>query len=324
MVGARRSSSTLAGQYPALPRNTTRPRPADGWTNSLAAPWAMPVEWHGWDRMNLARCSGSRIVFPRLPRRLPACRWPLLDRVLASSHGLGGCAQTRVGSGLVGVVAAREARSKISQACSRSPRVAASLASFPHVSMNDGMALGSSTAPPISIAFARREIAALGALAARAVTGCGAPVVRGKGSAKDEGRDPPVTRAESRPSESGRQDLNLRPLGPEDPPWASDMVGSLPPTTDVLGTTVDRAGDPSDTSRPYRLDPAASGTIQAQRTLGAPRLLTVREVALRFRVSRATVYRLVAEGRIPALRVSSGAVRIPEAALLPRQNQQSR
>jgi hypothetical protein len=36
------------------------------------------------------------------------------------------------------------------------------------------------------------------------------------------------------------------------------------------------------------------------------------------------VYRLVAEGRIPALRVSSGAVRIPEAALLPRQKQQSR
>jgi len=32
---------------------------------------------------------------------------------------------------------------------------------------------------------------------------------------KDEGRDPTVSRAKSRPSESGRQDLNLRPLGPE-------------------------------------------------------------------------------------------------------------
>ena len=81
--------------------------------------------------------------------------------------------------------------------------------------MNDGMALGSSTAPPISIAFARPEIAALGAPAARAVTGFGAPVVRGNGSAKDEGRDSPVSRAESRPSESGRQDLNLRPLVPK-------------------------------------------------------------------------------------------------------------
>src|SRR5512138_3698585 len=34
-------------------------------------------------------------------------------------------------------------------------------------------------------------------------------------SIKDEGRDPPVSRAMSRPSESGRQDSNLRPLGPE-------------------------------------------------------------------------------------------------------------
>ena len=34
-----------------------------------------------------------------------------------------------------------------------------------------------------------------------------------------------------------------------------------------------------------------------------------------------TVYRLVEEGRIPALRVSSRAVRIPEPALPPRQKQ---
>jgi hypothetical protein len=66
--------------------------------------------------------------------------------------------------------------------------------------MNDGMALGSSTASSISIGFARPEIAALGAPAARTVTGFGAPVVRGNGSAKDEGRDSPGSRAESRPS----------------------------------------------------------------------------------------------------------------------------
>jgi integrase len=35
-------------------------------------------------------------------------------------------------------------------------------------------------------------------------------------AAKDEGRGPPVSRAMPRPSKSGRQDLNLRPLGPED------------------------------------------------------------------------------------------------------------
>ncbi len=35
------------------------------------------------------------------------------------------------------------------------------------------------------------------------------------GTGKDEGREAPVSRETSRPSESGRQDLNLRPLGPE-------------------------------------------------------------------------------------------------------------
>jgi integrase len=38
---------------------------------------------------------------------------------------------------------------------------------------------------------------------------------RSAGFRKDEGRDPPVSRAKSRPSKSGRQDSNLRPLGPE-------------------------------------------------------------------------------------------------------------
>jgi excisionase family DNA binding protein len=45
------------------------------------------------------------------------------------------------------------------------------------------------------------------------------------------------------------------------------------------------------------------------------RLLTVREVAEQLRVYRATVYRLVVEGRIPAVRVSSGAIRVPDTAL---------
>jgi excisionase family DNA binding protein len=46
------------------------------------------------------------------------------------------------------------------------------------------------------------------------------------------------------------------------------------------------------------------------------RLLTVREVADRFRVSRATVYRLVQAGALPVLRISN-SIRIPEAALAP-------
>ena len=45
-------------------------------------------------------------------------------------------------------------------------------------------------------------------------------------------------------------------------------------------------------------------------------LLTVREVADRLQVSRATVYRLVLAGALPVLRVSN-AIRIPDGALVP-------
>ncbi len=48
-----------------------------------------------------------------------------------------------------------------------------------------------------------------------------------------------------------------------------------------------------------------------------PQYLTVREVAERIRVCRATVYRMIDEGRLPAVRVSSGAIRV-DAALIPR------
>jgi excisionase family DNA binding protein len=44
--------------------------------------------------------------------------------------------------------------------------------------------------------------------------------------------------------------------------------------------------------------------------MGTSRLLTVTEAADRLRLSRATVYRLVAEGRLSSVRVSSGAIRI--------------
>jgi excisionase family DNA binding protein len=46
-----------------------------------------------------------------------------------------------------------------------------------------------------------------------------------------------------------------------------------------------------------------------------PEFLTVREVAERLRVCRATVYRMIDEGRLPAVRVSSGAIRIRSSDL---------
>jgi excisionase family DNA binding protein len=39
----------------------------------------------------------------------------------------------------------------------------------------------------------------------------------------------------------------------------------------------------------------------------------VREVAARLRVCRATVYRMIHEGRLPAVRVSSGTIRVVDA-----------
>jgi excisionase family DNA binding protein len=50
--------------------------------------------------------------------------------------------------------------------------------------------------------------------------------------------------------------------------------------------------------------------------------LTIPEVAERLRVSRATVYRLVAERRIPAVRISSGAIRVVSG--LPSRGKQQR
>jgi excisionase family DNA binding protein len=114
---------------------------------------------------------------------------------------------------------------------------------------------------------------------------------------------------------SGRQDSNLRPLGPEGSTRGSDTAGSGPVQADVAETAGVGGGAGSDTDRPRRPGPAASVTFQSQRTLGTCRLLTIPEVAERLRVCRATVYRLVAEGRIPAVRISSGAIRVPVGAL---------
>jgi excisionase family DNA binding protein len=140
-----------------------------------------------------------------------------------------------------------------------------------------------------------------------------APSTRAPG-ANDEGA--PVSRAKPRPSESGRQDLNLRPLGPEILAGASDTVGSGPMATDVTETTEARGSCRSDTDGLRRPGPAASVTSQAQRTLDTYRLLTVRQVAERLQVCRATVYRLVAGGQLPAVRVSSGAIRVRDSGLL--------
>ena len=203
-----------------------------------------------------------------------------------------------------------EASARRRRALWPSPLAAASPASFPHASKNAGMALGSSMVAAILGGPPASTTASLAALGASGVTEFGAPVVRGGGAGKVEGRDPPVSRAMSRPSKSGRQDLNLRPLGPEGSLAGSDTVGSDPFASDVPGIIRVRDGLGSDTFGSERSTMTAPGTIQAQRTLSMPALLTVAEAAGRLRLSRATVYRLVAEGRLESVRVSSGSIRI--------------
>jgi integrase len=70
-------------------------------------------------------------------------------------------------------------------------------------------ASGPTSSPP------KRCLRRTAAPSAPSVADFRAPVVHGAPSGKEEGRVPSVSREESRPSKSGRQDLNLRPLGPE-------------------------------------------------------------------------------------------------------------
>jgi hypothetical protein len=109
------------------------------------------------------------------------------------------------------------ARSVRTQTRRKSPREIASPMSLAHVSRNAGIALGSSTSSALTTGRPTTFRGVMAAPAAPSVVEFGAPVVRSAPSGKKEGRVPSVSRVESRPSESGRQDSNLRPLGPERP-----------------------------------------------------------------------------------------------------------
>ena len=129
-------------------------------------------------------------------------------------------------------------------------------------------------------------------------------------AAKDEGRDPPVSRTKSRPSESGRQDLNLRPLGPENFGRGSHRVVTIPTSPQDCGIP---GGGKRGGSHPVTSDrpiPNGSFTFWAQNPELNFAFLTIREVAERLRVCRATVYRMIDKGQLRALRVSSGAIRV--------------
>ena len=102
--------------------------------------------------------------------------------------------------------------------------------------------------------------------------------------------------------------MNLRPLGPEGPqadPHGVEPGGTSSHPIDSTGVAGD-AG--SHTVAPVPPGATPFGALVVQEDPGP--LLTVREVAARLRVSRATVYRLVRTGALSVVRVSS-AIRIP-------------
>ena len=110
--------------------------------------------------------------------------------------------------------------------------------------------------------------------------------------------------------ESGRQDLNLRPLGPEISGVGSHVIIRVPLSTQAAG--IPGSGVEASSHLVSGNEPIsnASFTFHAQNSELNCAYLTVREVAERLRVCRATAYRMIDRGQLQALRVSSGAIRV--------------
>ena len=106
--------------------------------------------------------------------------------------------------------------------------------------------------------------------------------------------------------------MNLRPLGPEAPPSLPHGVAPGHLESHPLDNTVaeGEAGSHPVVPVPPVATPFGALVVQAEPGY----LLTIGEVAVRLRVSKATVYRLVRVGALPALRVSN-SIRVPRNAL---------
>ncbi len=111
---------------------------------------------------------------------------------------------------------------------------------------------------------------------------------------------------------SGRQDLNLRPPGPEPVPGgapeeARRVTASLPEDAAARRAPLHPL-NPSDAKLCEGVHvPSVSPHSRAP-------LLTVAEVAELLRVSRATVYKLCEIGELPHVRISN-SIRVPDAAI---------
>ena len=109
---------------------------------------------------------------------------------------------------------------------------------------------------------------------------------------------------------SGRQDLNLRPLGPE-----SDSVGSdgvAPGGTEAQALDIAGIVEPADPSNGIDSTPDQRPFVPpvSPRNVELPEhLLTVREVAEHLRVCPATIYKLCDAGELVHVRISN-AIRV--------------
>lgn len=164
----------------------------------------------------------------------------------------------------------------------------------------------------------------------------GPPVVRNVGERKNESPGPlDFSKQTGAFIVSGRQDSNLRPLGPEGPPAPSDRVaprgigsqgfditalgmGVLSRPLAPVGTVATPHGPPV-VRTPVRpalavpgSHPMAGNWNRLRRARGD--LLSVAEVAERLRISTATVYKLIERGEVAHIRVSN-AIRFSRADL---------
>ena len=118
-----------------------------------------------------------------------------------------------------------------------------------------------------------------------------------------------------------RSSSTVRPLGPEIFGRGSHRVVTVP--TSPQGSGFPRAAKRGASYPVTPGSPNSNGwfTFWTQYAESSCALLTVPEVAARLRVCRATVYRMIDKGQLPALRVSSGAIRVivdsSEGAQLP-------
>ena len=104
---------------------------------------------------------------------------------------------------------------------------------------------------------------------------------------------------------SGRQDLNLRPLGPELRKMVVDGVSRRGSSKQPLDKTQRETGSTLDAvaSIAHRLQFLGAPVVRGfSRKLNGRGFLTVAEVAKVLGLSRATVYRLCKEGVIPSVK----------------------